>query len=237
MSANEKSQTKDEEPGNLKTIGSAIMLALFIRVVLFEAFEIEGPSMEPTLLNGDRVVVAKYIYGLFLPFMTEAVTSWGQPDVGDVIIVKSPRDNVDIVKRVIGLPGDTIEIRDGGVPYRNGVRIPHMSKGACEGEEVDPLLRCEWVEEKLGEHTFTISHLSGWRPPNQDSVKVPPDHVYVLGDHRDRSNDSRALGPIPVKRIKGQVLSIYWSSSGSGAGLGCVAPSNLRTGRMFQGVD
>ncbi|MEY2929572.1 MAG: hypothetical protein RL033_321, partial [Pseudomonadota bacterium] len=98
---------------NLKTIGSAILLAMFIRIVLFEAFEIEGPSMEPTLLNGDRVVVVKFLYGIFLPFMDDALMTWGQPNPGDVVIVKSPRDNVDIVKRVVGLPGDVIELKDG----------------------------------------------------------------------------------------------------------------------------
>src|SRR5688500_17661074 len=87
---------------NLKTIGGAVALALFIRIVLFEAFEIEGPSMQPTLLNGDRVVVAKFLYGLFLPFTTEAIVTWGLPDPGDVVIVKSPADDIDIVKRVIG---------------------------------------------------------------------------------------------------------------------------------------
>ena len=180
---------------NLKTIGSAILLAMFIRIVLFEAFEIEGPSMEPTLLNGDRVVVAKFVYGLFLPFMNEAVASWGFPNPGDVVIVRSPRDNVDIVKRVVGLPGDTLELRD-GVIYRNGAAIPHVSLGSCQDRPDAGPFGCEWVEEKLGEHTFRISQnldsIRTTRPP----LKVEPGHIYVLGDHRDRSNDSRALGTI-----------------------------------------
>src|SRR5688572_9284899 len=81
---------------NIKTIVGAVGLAMFIRIMLFEAFEIEGPSMEPTLLNGDRVVVAKFMYGLFLPFMPEASFTWGAPTPGDVVIVKSPADDIDI---------------------------------------------------------------------------------------------------------------------------------------------
>ena len=158
---------------NLKTIGSAILLAMFIRIVLFEAFEIEGPSMEPTLLNGDRVVVAKFSYGLFLPFMNEAVLSWGLPDVGDVVIVRSPRDNVDIVKRVVGLPGDTIELRE-GVIYRNGKVVPHASQGSCKDRADTGPFGCEWVEEKLGDHTYRISrNLDSIRTTRAPIVRVP----------------------------------------------------------------
>jgi signal peptidase I len=219
---------------NLKTIGSAILLAMFIRIALFEAFEIEGPSMEPTLLNGDRVVVAKFVYGLFLPFMNESVLNWGLPNAGDVVIVRSPRDNVDIVKRVVGLPGDVIELRD-GVIYRNKQPISHVSLGSCRDRPDDGPFGCEWVEEKLGAHTYrtssSLDSIRSTRPP----LTVEPGRIYVLGDHRDRSNDSRALGTIPVQRVKGRVLSIYWSSEGGAAG--CASLDGLRTQRMFHSVD
>ncbi len=219
---------------NLKTIGSAILLAMFIRIALFEAFEIEGPSMEPTLLNGDRVVVAKFRYGLFLPFMNEAVTNWGMPNAGDVVIVRSPRDNVDIVKRVVGLPGDTLELRD-GVIYRNNVAVPHVSLGSCQDRADAGPFGCEWVEEKMGEHTYRISQNLDSLRTTRSAIKIEPGHIYVLGDHRDRSNDSRALGTIPINRVKGKVLSIYWSSEGGPAG--CASIDGLRTERMFRGVD
>lgn len=219
---------------NLKTIGSAILLAMFIRIALFEAFEIEGPSMEPTLLNGDRVVVAKFAYGLFLPFMNEAVVSWGTPNAGDVVIVRSPRDNVDIVKRVIGLPGDLLELRD-GVIYRNGKAVPHVSQGSCRDRPEEGPFGCEWVEEKLGSHTYRISRNLDSLRPTREPITVEANHIYVLGDHRDRSNDSRALGTIPIKRVKGKVLSIYWSSEGGAAG--CASIDGLRTERLFRGVD
>jgi signal peptidase I len=226
--------SSESTQSNIKTIVSAIVLAMFIRIVLFEAFEIEGPSMEPTLLDKDRVVVAKFVYGLFLPLMNEALFNWGQPNVGDVVIVRSPRDNVDIVKRVVGLPGDTIELRD-GVVYRNGKATEHVNDGPCKDQPDAGPFGCEWVREKVGDHTFHISQQVESARTTRAPVKLGPDEIYVLGDHRDRSNDSRALGPIALKRVKGRVLSIYWSNSGGSAG--CASVEGLRTERMFKNVD
>ncbi len=213
---------------NLKTIGGAVLLAIIIRIGLFEAFEIEGPSMEPTLLNGDRVVVAKFMYGLFLPFTTEAAVSWGQPEPGEVVIVRSPADNIDIVKRVVGVGGDTIEIRD-DVVYRNGEAVPHEGAGECRDHEDrrEPDLNgCEWVRETLGDTTYRTSHSIDTPPSNHPPVTVPEGHVYIMGDHRDRSNDSRFFGVVPVDRVKGQALVIYWSNE-----------DGVRWHRLFEGVD
>jgi signal peptidase I len=226
--------SSESTQSNLKTIGSAVLLAMFIRIVLFEAFEIEGPSMEPTLLDHDRVVVAKFVYGLFLPFTNEAVLTWGQPNAGDVVIVRSPRDNVDIVKRVVGLPGDTIEMRD-GVIYRNGKGVSHISQGACKDRPDAGPFGCEWIEEKLGKHIYRTSQNLESPRTTRSGIKLGEGEIYVLGDHRDRSNDSRALGPIPISRVKGRVLSIYWSNEGGSAG--CASVDGLRTERMFKNVD
>ncbi len=226
--------SSESTQSNIKTIGSAIVLAMFIRIVLFEAFEIEGPSMEPTLLDHDRVVVAKFTYGLFLPFMNEAVVNWGQPNPGDVVIVRSPRDNVDIVKRVVGLPGDTIEMRE-GVIYRNGKPVSHVSQGTCKDRTDPGPFGCEWIEEKLGDHVYRTSQSLESPRTTRELLKLQPGEIYVLGDHRDRSNDSRALGPIPLKRVKGRVLSIYWSNAGGSAG--CASADGMRTERMFKAVD
>jgi len=213
---------------NAKTIGGAVALALFIRIVLFEAFEIDGPSMEPTLLNGDRVVVAKFMYGLFLPFMNEAVLNWGVPEAGDVVIVRSPFDNIDIVKRVIGTPGDVVEIRE-DVVYRNGDPLQIRIAGPClNGSDVEYGDECQWIEEGIGEHTWFTSRSRFHVPDSLEESTVPEGHILVLGDHRDRSNDSRnpRVGMIPVTRVKGRALAIYWSSS-DGA---------IRWDRIFEGV-
>lgn len=199
---------------NLKTIIGAVLLAFFIRIVLFEAFEIDGPSMEPTLLNGDRVVVAKFPFGLFLPFTNEAVVSWGMPDPGNVVIVKSPSDDIDIVKRVIGVPGDRIEIRE-DVIWRNGEPIHYRVLGPClEEESSEDPTDCEWIEEGIGEERWRTSHSLLSVPESYSTMLVPPGHIFVMGDHRDRSNDSRnpRVGMIPIERVKGRALAIYWSN-------------------------
>ena len=208
---------------NVKTIAGAVLLALAIRTMLFEAFEIEGPSMEPTLLNGDRVVVAKYVYGLFLPLREEAEVTWGAPDLGDAVIIKSPADGVDIVKRVIGLPGDVIEMRD-EVVHRNGKPIETRELGSCKVGRGALQAHCRWRDNELNGRHFTTS--SAGHIFDSTRMTVPREHVFVLGDHRDSSNDSRAIGPIPVNRIKGKALAIYWSSGDDG----------LRTARMFNSV-
>ena len=199
---------------NLRTIIGAVLLASFIRVVLFEAFEIEGPSMEPTLLNGDRVVVAKFMYGLFLPFAHQASLRWGQPKAGDVVIVKSPADEIDIVKRVIGVPGDRIEMRN-DVLYRNGKALSQLNIGPCldaDDRRINDYGRCEWNREDLGRGPYYTSHSVDSSPSILHGMKVPEGHVFILGDHRDRSNDSRFFGPVHIARVKGRALLVYWSS-------------------------
>lgn len=217
----------DRAKANVKTIGGAVLLALFIRIVLFEAFEIDGPSMEPTLLHGDRVVVAKFMYGLFLPLTNEAVWTWGVPDAGEVVIVRSPADNIDIVKRVIGEPGDRIELRE-SVVYRNGEPIQRRVVGPCDDDRQHPEEPCELIEEGIGDETWHTSHSPYDIPDTMEEVTVPPGHVFVMGDHRDRSNDSRnpSVGMIPASRVKGRALAIYWSND-----------AQIRWNRLFQGID
>lgn len=214
---------------NARTIGGAVLLAIFIRIVLFEAFEIDGPSMQPSLLHGDRVVVAKFMFGLFLPAHDEASFTWGMPHPGDVVIVKSPSDGVDIVKRVIGVEGDTIELRD-SVIYRNGQEIVQRDLGDCLEEDqltIEPL--CNIYEETIDDVTYVTSR-SRHDIRNYGPVEVPLDHIFVMGDHRDRSNDSTnpRIGPVSVTRVKGKALFIYMSHT---------PEHGFRGDRFFEGVN
>ena len=201
--------------GNFRTILGAVALALVVRVCIVEPFEIEGPSMEPTLLNGDRVVVSKFVYGLFLPFRDHADLSWGHPNPGDVVVLKSPADGVDIIKRVIGVSGDFIEVRGGRV-YRNGKALPATDVGRCSTGTGAEEAECQVYESKIADRPFRIS--SADIVPDPFPMRVPEGHVYVLGDHRDHSNDSRnpMIGAVPINRIKGRALAVYWSSGAEG---------------------
>lgn len=190
-----------------RTVVLALLLGLSVRVGIAEAYVVEGPSMEPTLQNSDRVWVAKYVYGLSVPGVTHQLATWGVPSPGEVVIVNSPMDGVDLVKRVIGVPGDRIDVRDGHV-YRNGHLVPERVLGPCDPEtmlETDPT--CEWYEEELNGRRYRTS-----RSPDffdfETSVEVPPGHVFVMGDHRDRSNDSRSFGPVSMTRLRGRVLGV-----------------------------
>ncbi|MEM6960450.1 MAG: signal peptidase I [Myxococcota bacterium] len=252
MSATQPRESRWERIfANIRTIGGAVLLAISIRIMLFEAFEIEGPSMEPTLLDGDRVVVAKFMYGLFLPFMDDAVLNWGTPNPGDIVILRSPergQEGVDIVKRVIGTPGDTIEVKtmlfdcgNGSLStydrvFRNGEELATETIGACAQSQKPGMFpsdegacTCQTIRETLDgrphltSNSFKHRRYGGVEPSDEPIRVLGPhtveaDNVFVLGDHRDASNDSRseALGSIPLRRIKGRALWTYWSNGYDG---------------------
>lgn len=216
---------QDSLLSHLRTIASAVFLALCIRTCVAEPFEIEGPSMEPTLLSGDRVVVEKFRYGLFLPLRDHAELNWSNPRPGDVVVLRSPADGVDIIKRVIGVPGDLIELRDEEV-YRNGKIVPTKQVGKCAFGTGALQPGCRVYESQVNEHSFRFS--TAFRMFEPFSERVPEGHIYVLGDHRDHSNDSRnpMVGAVNINRIKGRALAIYWSS----------APEGFRWNRMFSSI-
>jgi signal peptidase I len=174
----------------------ALALALVIRAFLLHPYRIPSSSMEDTLLKGDHIMATKYNYGLTIPFTTRKI--WGSdivPARGDVIIFTFPQNrSLDYVKRVVGLPGETVEVRHKRI-YING-------KEYINGHE---------------KHTDTndITTGSGRIRDNFGPVVIRPRHVFTMGDNRDQSYDSRFWGQLPIENIKGKALVIYFSWDGT----------------------
>lgn len=168
----------------------ALILALFIRTFVVQAFKIPSGSMIPTLLIGDHILVNKFSYGIKNPFNGTVWIPLGTPERKDVIVFKYPENpSQDFIKRVIGLPGDRIEIRDKEV-YVNGEKFT-VDNAVHRDPKIYP----------------------GPRPPrdNYGPVTVPPQSLFVMGDNRDNSHDSRFWGFVDFKEVKGKAFMLYWS--------------------------
>ncbi len=249
----------------------AVVLALLVRAFVLEAFRIPSSSMAPTLLAGDHVFVSKLAYGVRIPFTRVRLVSGAAPRRGDVIVFESPRERgVDVVKRVVGVPGDTVELRE-QVLYVNGVRQPRSPLGEIAYEDrsdaggAPSQDTCRRYRESLakGDLVRPESELEGtaeasWQEGAAAGVAsyevlqcrrarfatregpyelVRPGHVFVLGDNRDRSADSRAAGgwQVPLGNVKGRAALVFWSWEAGGA-----SPrggAGLRIERLFKPVE
>jgi signal peptidase I len=168
----------------------AVLLALFIRTFVVQAFKIPSGSMLPTLLIGDHLLVNKFIYGVRVPFAGNILISYKKPERGDVVVFRFPKDrSVDYIKRVVGTPGDTVEVRQKKV-YINGEPVddPHA-------------------------HISSPSLLNAAASPrdNFGPVLVPEGRIFVMGDNRDNSYDSRFWGFVDQRDILGKAFILYWS--------------------------
>ena len=187
-----------------------VVLFLGLRTFVVEAFKIPTGSMENTLLVGDFLLVNKAVYGAEIPFTSRHLPAFRQPGHGDVIVFKWPRDQTkNFVKRLIGLPGDTVEMRDGMVFLNGRVQderyVLHTEPNADPaGEEF------RWQRDFLvrGAEASDGGHPSrnNWGP-----LVVPEQNYFVLGDNRDNSYDSRYWGFVPESLVTGQPLIVYYS--------------------------
>jgi signal peptidase I len=207
----------------IRSIFLIITAVLAFRSVFFEPFKIPSGSMIPTLLIGDFILVNKFSYGFKVPFSdwyTDPIyiTGPSYPERGDVVVFKFPRDpNVNYIKRVIGLPGDTVEVID-KVIYVNDKEINRKEiDGAKIMEDMDDkyrLMKFKFYENSTGDH----KHISQLDPDNiyqsdYYKVTVPKGHYFVMGDNRDYSSDSRSWGFVPFEYIKGEAVMIWFSMS------------------------
>jgi len=185
----------------------AILLALFIRTFVVQAFKIPSGSMEPTLLVGDHILVNKFIYGIKIPFTDHYILRIKKPERGDIAVFKWPRDEKkDFIKRVIGVAGDKVEIKDDAL-YLNDKKIEIKYIGTYKDNYVNSLSRyLEFFKE--GEH-YIIDEYS--KHENFGPVVVPEDSIFAMGDNRDNSHDSRYWGFVSLRKLKGKAMIVYWS--------------------------
>jgi signal peptidase I len=207
---------------NVKSIAGALVIFLFIRTFFVEAFRIPSGSMIPALLVGDWLFVNKLVYGPHIPFTQVNLPGYSSPKRGDVVVFESPfqpdeaaRGNdatPTLVKRLIGMPGDTIYMRDGlvhvnGIAQRQGFAAESNEKG--NPNDVDPLF--EWQKRyalatsRFGPAPSQPTH-DNWGP-----LVVPAGHYFMMGDNRYCSKDSRYWGVVPRENIRGRPMFVYYS--------------------------
>jgi signal peptidase I len=221
----------------------ALAITLFLWAFVLEAFKIPSRSMVPSLLDGDHIFVNKLAYGLRIPFTDWRLFNFSPPDRGDIIVFVfsqgmarrylerlnedpehsrdcAPPDNLnqntedkDYIKRVIGLPGDTVQMVD-HVLYLNHKPIKRLEiyrrdlegHRGLDGSQV-------WVEEELGDNKYLTYYQVNSFSAHFGPIQVQPDHIFVMGDNRDLSFDSRCWGQVPMSHVKGEALLVWWSSA------------------------
>jgi len=208
---------------NLKTLLYALIIALIIRSFLFQPFYIPSSSMEPNLLIGDRLFVSKYSYGYSrhsLPFSPKIYNKRifeKNPSRGDIIVFKTPADNrTDYIKRLIGLPGDTIQIIDGDL-YLNDtkikkIKIDNDTDIYCGNEILDAVSYNEFLPNGK---TYVAVYKKAGSMMHTDKFVVPKDHFFFMGDNRDCSKDSRFLsnvGYVNFNNLVGKAQLIFFSN-------------------------
>lgn len=241
---------KSSDGGTLefvKIIIHAVLIAFVVRTLVFQPFNIPSGSLIPTLLVGDYVFVSKYSYGwskYSLPLSPNLFSGriWGaEPKRGEIAVFKTPSDNsTDFIKRVIGLPGDRIQMI-GGILHINGTAVKREPDGTMEApDSFGRLARFPLYRETLPNGvTHRILEMEGDTGPSDDTqeYKVPPGHFFMMGDNRDNSSDSRDLngvGYVPLENFIGKAQIIFFSIEGGDSALKFWEwPWRVRPDRMF----
>jgi len=208
---------------NIKTIFYALIIALFIRSLFFQPFYIPSSSMEPNLLVGDRIFVSKYSYGYsnhslpFSPKIFKKRIFTKLPERGDIIVFKTPADNrTDYIKRLIGLPGDTIQFINKNL-YINDIKLKKdqlsiKSKINCGSQ----YFSANYYNETLSNGvTYVAAYRADGSMENSDKFIVPNEHYFFLGDNRDCSKDSRFLssvGYVNINNLVGKARITFFSN-------------------------
>ena len=213
---------------NIKSFAGAVLIYLVIKTLLMEAFRIPSGSMIPTLLIGDWLFVNKVAYGPAVPFTRWRLPGYTSPNHGDVVVFVSPyqpdmaANHEDptpvLVKRLIGMPGDTIYMREGlvyinGTAQRQGYAAAQNPKG--NGDDRSPLM--DW------QHKIELTGTRFGPPPKEPNLDqwgpllIPKDHFFMMGDSRYASKDSRYWGVVPRENVRGRPMFVYYSYVGEGS--------------------
>lgn len=204
-----------------RSLWPVLLFVLVLRSFVLEPFRIPSGSMLPNLYNGDFLVVNKFSYGLRLPIINKKIIDIGDPKRGDVMVFRYPVEpNINFIKRVIGLPGDTLSYRDKTLLI-NGIAAQETADGYFRSLQLKTITNTaeQYIERiETAEHKIVLN-------PNRPSrtmaeITVPPGHYFVMGDNRDHSNDSREWGFVPENHIIGKAFFIWFSwKSVSGGGV------------------
>ena len=246
MSVADKTQKKSGGLGEtVSVIVQALILALVIRTLFLQPFSIPSGSMRPTLLEGDYLFVTKWSYGYSrysLPFSPDIFSGriWGgEPQRGDVAVFKfPPNPSIDYIKRVVGLPGDKIQMRDGQL-FINGVGVAREKVGQIDNPDITEVSRpVDVYRETLpnGVSYDTLDLTQNGLGDNTREFDVPPGHYFMMGDNRDNSADSRfAVGFVPYDHLVGRANIIFFSIAGGASPLEIWKwPTEMRPSRLLQ---
>ena len=185
-----KEKIKSKVHEYVEAIIIAILIAVVVRTFIVQAYKIPSRSMVPTLLVGDHLLVNKFIYGVKVPFFRKTIIPITDPQKGDIVVFIYPNDrDKDYIKRVIGVSGDRIEIKN-KIIFLNGKQY----------------------SDSYGIYSDNITYPASMQPrDNFGPVTVPPESLFVMGDNRDESADSRFWGFVDLRDVEGKAFIIYWS--------------------------
>lgn len=242
----EKTEKKEESglSETVKIVIQALLLAVIVRTFFFQPFTIPSGSMIPNLLIGDYLFVSKYSYGYSrysLPMSPDLFDGriWeGKPERGQIAVFRLPSNtNIDYIKRVVGMPGDTVQMRDGRL-YINGEAVKQEPAGMYQHPDGGPAVPMFTETLPNGVTYNTIDTNRRSQGDNTGVFEVPEGHYFMMGDNRDNSLDSRFdVGFVPLELFIGPARTIFFSVSNGAHPLAVWRwPSDMRTDRLFMGL-
>ncbi len=231
---------------NVEAIVIAVALALAIRAFVIQPFKIPSGSMLPTLLVGDHILINKFVYGSRIPFTNKMFFPFSEIDRGDIVVFKLSADNATdfpmpgkgafYVKRTVGIAGDEIDISGRDVLI-NGRAVAQVYAGNYEYPDQKFFSVADRYEQALSGKNFSVIYKKGTSSTTSGKMSfplvVPKGRIFVMGDNRDNSYDSRFWGFVPVENVYGKAFMIHWSWNLSNPGLA----NKVRWERIFSGIE